>query len=448
MTTGNYIRDNRTPRGVVSGGDFIYIYVGSVLRKNWVGADYAGTSPAISRRPFSLSQEPADPVNAVAFPAKIRGKTGRIPRSYYREEHEYSMSGSELVHSHCVYTSFGSPRQSASVSVGGDNASGWPALDWDGNDQNALISKLREKLAGSSFHLGVTLGEGKMALNMIAQSATRVHSALRALKRGNISAMYKALGSSRQATRYNRFREQGYLHYDDFLARENRRAIRESRQQRFDSDLSSLWLEAQYGWKPLLQDIHGAAAYIAERLENPDVQTVRVRSRKQLKDFYIESTNSTQVRLLKPEVQVSRQVIARIKSVNQASLAGMTDPLSVAWELTPWSFVVDWFLPVGDFINAATFGSAIDASYVVSTRKTQSWTGIAAVPGGGLVFSQGNLEARFKGTTLRREIMSSLPAALPKVKSLSESFSWMRAANATALLSQIRTGKSPSINQG
>lgn len=33
---------------------------------------------------------------------------------------------------------------------------------------------------------------------------------------------------------------------------------------------------------------------------------------------------------------------------------GLIDPSQIAWEVMPWSFVVDWFLPVGDWIMAQT----------------------------------------------------------------------------------------------
>jgi hypothetical protein len=34
-----------------------------------------------------------------------------------------------------------------------------------------------------------------------------------------------------------------------------------------------------------------------------------------------------------------------------ASQLGVVNPASIAWELIPFSFIVDWFLNVGDFLN-------------------------------------------------------------------------------------------------
>jgi hypothetical protein len=40
--------------------------------------------------------------------------------------------------------------------------------------------------------------------------------------------------------------------------------------------------------------------------------------------------------------------------------AGLVNPLSIAWELLPWSFVVDWFIPVGNTLEAMTAGYGLN----------------------------------------------------------------------------------------
>jgi hypothetical protein len=38
---------------------------------------------------------------------------------------------------------------------------------------------------------------------------------------------------------------------------------------------------------------------------------------------------------------------------------GLTNPIAVAWELVPFSFAVDWFLPVGNTLSALTAGQGL-----------------------------------------------------------------------------------------
>ncbi len=52
---------------------------------------------------------------------------------------------------------------------------------------------------------------------------------------------------------------------------------------------------------------------------------------------------------------VSATISSRVRVDNPnlflASRLGLTNPAAVAWELVPYSFVVDWFVNVGDYLN-------------------------------------------------------------------------------------------------
>jgi hypothetical protein len=50
---------------------------------------------------------------------------------------------------------------------------------------------------------------------------------------------------------------------------------------------------------------------------------------------------------------------------------GLSNPLSVAWELVPWSFVVDWAYPVGTFLNNLDFDLGIGFSRGYVTYKSK-----------------------------------------------------------------------------
>lgn len=53
-----------------------------------------------------------------------------------------------------------------------------------------------------------------------------------------------------------------------------------------------------------------------------------------------------------------------VKRINEY---GLLDPDQISWEITPWSFVVDWFIPVGEYLQSmtATWGLKLD---VVTTK--------------------------------------------------------------------------------
>jgi hypothetical protein len=42
----------------------------------------------------------------------------------------------------------------------------------------------------------------------------------------------------------------------------------------------------------------------------------------------------------------------KVKELNTLGKLGLTNPLSAAWNLATLSFVVDWFIPIGDYLDA------------------------------------------------------------------------------------------------
>ena len=66
---------------------------------------------------------------------------------------------------------------------------------------------------------------------------------------------------------------------------------------------------------------------------------------------------------------------------------GLVNPLSLGWELIPFSFVVDWCMPIGNFLEALTahYGLTFDSGFtsvtcrgsVSGTRKVSNAIGTA-----------------------------------------------------------------------
>lgn len=270
-------------------------------------------------------------------------------------------------------------------------------FDWTPNDDIELLSKFRTKIAGSSFNAGVFLGEGHQALNMISNAATRIAKALISAKKLDFASAAKHLvGGTKR----------------DNLRRKS----------------SSNWLELQYGWLPLLHDAKDGAEFLAHNFAVPLQTIVRVRRYKEG-----SRTGAGVPTFFKAGTQV--QVKATIKERDIVALAGLTDPASVAWELLPYSFIVDWFIPIGDYLAARGLTQALTATYVRSQYNVGNASGIAP--------NQKGPDFKIVGDPQRKEFYfdgtrgpTPLNVPLPAFKPLSSVLSWKRAANAVALLVQ------------
>lgn len=113
----------------------------------------------------------------------------------------------------------------------------------------------------------------------------------------------------------------------------------------------NLWLEARYGWRPLVYDILEFYKYI-EQLEDP--KPTRAESRKTRSygwtdsEQYLISGNTrdtTYVQTTNYNVSARGLVIADITPP-----ALHINPVRTAWELVPFSFIVDWVIGMGDWL--------------------------------------------------------------------------------------------------
>jgi hypothetical protein len=169
----------------------------------------------------------------------------------------------------------------------------------------------------------VNLAERKQAMNMVVNSANRMLLAFQLLSRGRRASAMKALGLTPTGSKWSKAKDAG-----------------------------NIWLEWHFGWSPLLQDIHSAIGILQDDWEpkslwstgGADVEVVVPTS------VGHWSTNMK----LKVRVRMQATVRAANPMLWRANQLGLINPASVAWELIPFSFLVDWFIPVGEFLNSYT----------------------------------------------------------------------------------------------
>jgi hypothetical protein len=284
------------------------------------------------------------------------------------------------------------------------------------NDQLKLINKVAEQIKGSDFNLATFLGEGNQSLEMIADGAIRIRKGLHFIRRGDVSGAIRSLteGTSRSPLK------------------------RHVSGRKVSGDLSSNWLELQYGWLPLLQDVEAASLMLAHAAQAPFQTTYRASVRREsLLSFNGGGATPLDRRYTYRWLRThQRSMIVTIKEkMSSVATLGLDDPLSLAWELLPYSFVADWFIPIGQYLEARHNASSIQGTWVQSDLKRSRWAGVSgALNGNG---------AKFEHAVMKRIVSQSslVDVPQPTFKGLAKAASWQHAANSVALLTQQFVGK-------
>ena len=138
--------------------------------------------------------------------------------------------------------------------------------------------------------------------------------------------------------------------------------------------LADNWLALQYGWKPLLQDVHGAfeslakfnyADYNIRQVKGSGKSRSVARSTIVTYDGHPSGLLHTTVES-RCKIGLRYRLDDRLTSFLQQT--GFTNPINLFWEVLPYSFVVDWFLPIGPYLETL---SAWDGLVFVDGFQTQ-----------------------------------------------------------------------------
>jgi hypothetical protein len=114
--------------------------------------------------------------------------------------------------------------------------------------------------------------------------------------------------------------------------------------------LSDTWLEFHFGWSPLISDIGEFVKVFQQPIPKLRVKAVG----SGYNHFISYSGANTYISQFATRCQLLADFWISNPNLNLADQLGFVNPASVAWELVPFSFVVDWFVNVGDIIASAT----------------------------------------------------------------------------------------------
>lgn len=244
---------------------------------------------------------------------------------------------------------------------------------------------------------------------------------------------------------------------DELLAgKRNAEAIRKKMRLAKTKTLADNWLELQYGWKPLLQSIDGTMRATANYLASgsPVVREVSASAKKATRasigifdvmwGYRIghRVTMTDQVCKLGIRFGVDSNLKAYLSQL------GFTNPVNLAWEVLPFSFVVDWFLPVGPYLESlsawdgCTFMDGYRTDYIHEHIFSEICVKDWPEPPTGLVFHSKYGYWTRETINMTRTKLTSLPSQ--RIPSLKNPISTTHALNGIALMvstfTQLRRG--------
>jgi hypothetical protein len=294
-----------------------------------------------------------------------------------------------------------------------------PSNTADARARNKVLNEVKS----SSVNLGQMYGERHQTVLLAQKTVERVVRTVNYLRKGNWNAAANEVGM-----KPSRGKHKAHV----------KRHSRNPQQATADG-----WLELQYGWRPLLQDVYGSLEYVTNKWARNLVQRVQ----KSAKDedepsrppIWDGASTITTIQKRKTSVKYVLFYSVPQEFLKTLSEGGITNPALVAWELLPWSFVVDWFLPVGQFISAwdATVGLTFDkgvktTAYEVWDDTTSVGSVITAYSGRHTYTKVNTTWRKYHSVQIQRTPIGGFPAvALPRFKS---PVSFEHAANFGALL--------------
>jgi hypothetical protein len=273
---------------------------------------------------------------------------------------------------------------------------------WTDADMFRLQSKLVGRIKGHQFNLAVDLAQANQLVRMCSNTIRSFGRSLLYLKRGNIAAAARELGVTNVGRNLK------------------------------GKDISARWLEMQYGWLPAIGSCYEAAKAFEAISNGRKNRIVAKFSRKEVGDASC-SPNPTWGYTAPCVLFAHGKIVCELEEeLSFSRTLGLLDPLSVAWELTPFSFVFDWFLPIGTYLENLAIIPSLKGRFC-----TTIYSGYHSFYGTSLNPGYAGTKRVAHTIRVRRTVSSGLTAQLPTFVNPITAMTRKRIANAVSLAHQL-----------
>jgi len=224
------------------------------------------------------------------------------------------------------------------------------------------LNRLHRRVNKMHVNVGQMFAERKQTVGLIVNNVNRIVSAARAVRHADWRGFEKALslevlrGHGGHAIRLDR-------------------AFQKVKQTSPEKRLASHWLEFTFGWGPLVDDIYGSAELLASHAVG-DLYHEKASGREEYNRSYHWVTPERAF-YLDVKTRIRYVVKYQLDSYGRAALSqtGLDNPALLAWELLPYSFVVDWVYNVSGYLKRLnTFDGFTFQSGTKSTLTERNMT--------------------------------------------------------------------------
>jgi hypothetical protein len=209
------------------------------------------------------------------------------------------------------------------------------------------VLRAYKDLQDRKINFGIAAAQAHKTFDLVNSNTRQFLKFYRQLRRGQLTAAARTLGLNPKKI-MDALRLKGHVPYGS-------------------KEFSRRLLEYSYGWKPLMADIHGSIEEY-HRLTGSPLPFVTGKGGMKVDDLWqLSGQSSTSAATSsrfphfyehnfnkKQTAKVRLDYVVGDKSLADLSRLGILNPLEVAWDLVPYSFVVDWFVPVSGYIQAFT----------------------------------------------------------------------------------------------
>lgn len=225
-------------------------------------------------------------------------------------------------------------------------ASTFDAPDLDNNMRNEAVTKALNELADQKANIGENLATFRQTLQLV---------------RSPLSTLVKQVNKAYQTKAWRPYLKLEY--------RELVKLLKDFNGGKGLDGAAAAYLQYAYGWKPLMQDIHGIIELAKESGKKPlllngyGVSKQAGQTKRLVFDNYSQNSRTS----LGPLQASSKHACSLWASIDPnysgtraLNQLGLLNPLSLGWDIMPWSFVIDWVLPIGPVLSALTASAGLN----------------------------------------------------------------------------------------